>query len=144
MVCCGAAAAPVRMLNWQRARLLLWLAVHQTALQAQKQAPLNRHMHTGSSTAWCAPLLPAALRPPPSTPSRRMCCAVCVSPPNLPPNPTGRLYDGEALMGLAFRGIGAMPGAQIESLRASAAAAVDAQLAEQSARLETILLCRTH
>lgn len=47
-------------------------------------------------------------------------------------------------MRLAFRGIGAMPGAQIEALRASAAAAVDAQLAEQSARLETILLCRTH
>jgi hypothetical protein len=57
---------------------------------------------------------------------------------------TGRLYDGEALMSLAFKGIGPMPGAHIDALRASAVAAVDAQLAEQSARLETILLCRTH
>lgn len=63
---------------------------------------------------------------------------------NVSCHPTGRLYDSEALMGLAFKGIGAMPGAQIEALRASAVAAVDAQLAEQSAQLETILLCRTH
>lgn len=54
-----------------------------------------------------------------------------------------RLYDGDALLQLAFRGIGAMPGTQIQALRAAAVAAVDAQLAEHTARLEMIL-CRTH
>lgn len=53
-----------------------------------------------------------------------------------------RLYDGESLMQAAFRGIGPMPGSMIGGLRAAATAAVDAQLAEQSARLE-MLLCRT-
>jgi hypothetical protein len=55
----------------------------------------------------------------------------------------GRLYDSDALLQLAFRGIGAMPGTQIQALRAAAVAAVDAHLAEHTARLEMIL-CRTH
>lgn len=54
-----------------------------------------------------------------------------------------RLYDSDALMSTAFKGIGAMPGSQIDSLRAAAVAAVDAQIAEQSARLQMIM-CRTH
>ena len=54
-----------------------------------------------------------------------------------------RLYDGEALMSLAFKGIGAMPGTMIAAQRAAAVAAVDEQLAQHTARLEMIL-CRTH
>lgn len=54
-----------------------------------------------------------------------------------------RLYDGDALMATAFRGIGAMPGSSIAPLRAAAVAAIDAQLAEQRARLE-MMVCRTH
>lgn len=55
----------------------------------------------------------------------------------------GRLYDGDALMQVAFKGIGAMPGSMVQAMRSAAVAAVDAHLAEQTARLE-LILCRTH
>lgn len=54
-----------------------------------------------------------------------------------------RLYDGEALLHTAFKGIGAMGTVQVQGLRAAAAAAVDAQLEEQRQRLN-LIVCRTH
>lgn len=44
---------------------------------------------------------------------------------------------------VAFKGIGAMPGSMVQAMRSAAVAAVDAHLAEQTARLE-LILCRTH
>jgi hypothetical protein len=58
---------------------------------------------------------------------------------------TRRLYEPDALLATAFSGLGGLPTARcIRPARAAAAAAVDAQLAEQAARLERMLGCRTH
>jgi hypothetical protein len=54
-----------------------------------------------------------------------------------------RMYDADALMAAAFKGVGAMPTAHIKPLRSLAVAAVDAQLADQRQRLE-LIICRTH
>lgn len=55
-----------------------------------------------------------------------------------------RLYDVEALMTMAFKGVGAMPTSSIQVMRTAAAAVVDAQIEEHRQRLELITRCRTH
>lgn len=51
-LCCGAAAVPVRKLDWQMTGLFLWLAVHHKPpchRPRHKQMPFNRHTHPGST-----------------------------------------------------------------------------------------------
>eukprot|EP00879_Flechtneria_rotunda_P008892 GHRR01009312.1.p2 GENE.GHRR01009312.1~~GHRR01009312.1.p2 ORF type:complete len:173 (+),score=80.35 GHRR01009312.1:1157-1675(+) len=54
-----------------------------------------------------------------------------------------RLYNAQALLAAAFKGVGAMPTSTIQGLRCAAAAVVDAQLADQRRRLE-LAVCCTH
>jgi hypothetical protein len=54
-----------------------------------------------------------------------------------------RLFDADALLAVAFRGVGSMPTSSIQVLRQQALQEIHEQQLEQQRRLEALLGCKT-
>ncbi len=88
----------------------------------------------------------ARLRPRPSSPRPLHSSP---APPTLPARAQvldarlSRLFDADALLAVAFRGVGSMPTSSIQVLRQQALQEIHEQQLEQQRRLEALLGCKT-
>jgi hypothetical protein len=90
-----------------------------------------------------APRTRAACRaraPPPASPAPQ---PLCNPPAQVLDARLSRAFDADALLAVAFKGVGSMPNSSIQALRQQALQEIHEQQLEQQRRLEAVLGCKT-